>query len=393
MSYFKPFVDATGYHYPTYTDILEYMIAQYKIIYGNDCYLEKDSQDYQLLSIFSLVIYDEYQTRELIYQNRGPQTATGSGLDAIVKLNGIKRLSASYSTCQVTLFGVAGTVISKGVIQDTSGIQWSLPATVILDVGGSATVSAVCQTIGSITAFTNTITDIVTPTAGWVSVSNLVPAIPGNPVELDSDLRARQARSVTIPSQTVLEGMIGSLLEVPNIRRIATFENVANAPDANGFPGHSFTAVVEGGTDQDVADAIYHHIGIGPYTNGTTHVQYVDKYGNSSIIRFYRPAYQQIAVTVTLSKLVGYTTATTDLITNALYTYLNNYGIGIGQILTASSLWGVTLSVMPNFDAPLFAIRSLTFGLHGESQGSADLTLLFNQATSAVIEDIIINFV
>ena len=49
MSYFPPYVDQTGYHYPTYNDVLAYLVEGAKNIFGQDIYLGSDSQDYQLL--------------------------------------------------------------------------------------------------------------------------------------------------------------------------------------------------------------------------------------------------------------------------------------------------------------------------------------------------------
>lgn len=43
MTYFKPYVDSTGLHIPTYNDILEDMIAAMKQIYGDDIYLDNSS--------------------------------------------------------------------------------------------------------------------------------------------------------------------------------------------------------------------------------------------------------------------------------------------------------------------------------------------------------------
>lgn len=61
MTYFKPYVDSTGLHIPTYNDILEDMIAAMKQIYGDDIYLDNSSPDYQLLSIFALKQSDTLQ--------------------------------------------------------------------------------------------------------------------------------------------------------------------------------------------------------------------------------------------------------------------------------------------------------------------------------------------
>lgn len=99
MAYFTPYVDASGLHTPTYQDILDDLKYKMKAIYGQDIYLENDSADYQMLSIFALKIADSYQAVHYAYNSRSPDTAIGAALDSIVKLNGIMRKSAGYSTC------------------------------------------------------------------------------------------------------------------------------------------------------------------------------------------------------------------------------------------------------------------------------------------------------
>ena len=132
MSYTAPYIDDSGLHIPTYSDILQDLIAQFKQIYGDDIYLDEDSQDYQMLSIFASKTYDTMQLLVIVYNNRSPKTAIGSALDSIVKLNGISRKSASYSTCEVTITGVQGTIIPAGVATDSSGNKWDLPANLTL---------------------------------------------------------------------------------------------------------------------------------------------------------------------------------------------------------------------------------------------------------------------
>lgn len=53
MAYFKPYIDDTGIHLPTYDDRMSDMIDKYKQIFGSDVYLAPDSPDYQLISIFA----------------------------------------------------------------------------------------------------------------------------------------------------------------------------------------------------------------------------------------------------------------------------------------------------------------------------------------------------
>lgn len=127
MAYFAPYIDAAGLHIPTYTDIRDDLIAEFKRIYGQDIYLDNDSQDYQMISAFALKSYDTLQLLQIIYNNRGPKTAVGSALDGLVKLNGIKRKMASYSSCVLSLAGNVGTFIKGGIVEDNAGVKWSLP--------------------------------------------------------------------------------------------------------------------------------------------------------------------------------------------------------------------------------------------------------------------------
>ena len=119
--YFSPSVDSTGFHAPTYSDILNYLLISYKNIYGQDVYLGNDASDYQWISVIADKIYDVLATLQLDYNNRSVLTAVGTALDGLVKSNGITRKAATYSTCTVTCTGIAGTVIASGVVQDLSG--------------------------------------------------------------------------------------------------------------------------------------------------------------------------------------------------------------------------------------------------------------------------------
>ena len=389
MAYSAPTITSAGLSIPSYLDIRDDLINTARQIFGNDIYLEQDSMDYQYISAIALKISDDMHGLQLAYNNRSPVTAIGVGLDAIVKINGIKRKNASYSTCTVTITGDAGTTISNGIISDLSGNNWSLPASVEIPSSGIIDVSAVCQKIGSVVATIGTLTKITTPTKGWISVTNNVSAIVGQPIEEDSELRSRQTISTALPSQTLLEGTLAGIASVSNVTRWKGYENDTNLIDSNGLPAHSITCVVEGGTDLDIAQQIYSRKGIGCYTNGTTLVNIVDIYDIPTAIRFYRPSYVDIDVTVNVKQFSGYTDANTVQIKQSIADYLN--GLQIGDDLAVSSLWYAALSVNPNIKNPIFSLTSLTAGKHGMDQGTSDILTLFNEVTQGNIANVTVN--
>lgn len=348
MAYQAPYIDEAGLHISSYNDIRDSLVEEMRAIYGSDIYLDNDSQDYQMISAFALMAYDVQQALLLSYNNISPATATGTGLDRVVALNGIRRAKASYSTCLVKLTGAADTTISNGVVQDSRGIQWRLPEQVIIGDDGTTTVLAICTTLGRITAATGDINTIVTPTRGWTAVVNEVPAVAGVNQETDSALRSKQKISTANPSNTVFEGTIGAVANVDGVVRYAAYENDTDA-ERDGLPPHSITMVVDGGTNEDVAQAIYLHKTPGCYTNGDIEVNVTGSLTDIPI-RFYRPHYVDTSVKVSIKPLTGYTDATASQIKANIYDYINS--LAIGETLYTPNLNAPILSALngqPNF--------------------------------------------
>lgn len=403
MSYAPPSIGPAGITIPSYNDILADNIEQYLKIYGANQYVGQDSAIYQLLSILSLKMSDTCQGLQYDFNQSSPLTAIGAGLDRIVKLNGIARLPYTYSTAVVTVTGTPGTVIGNGVAQDTNGNQWLLPQpTVTIPGGGSINVTATCTTPGNITAEPGTISIIATPAGGWTGVTNAAAAIPGTPIETDSQLRARQAISVAVPSITLLSGTVADLLATPGVTRLNVSENPTGAVDANGNPPHSITAVVDGtATHLAVATAIYNNRGIGCLTNGdvngsptgeTVTVVVTDPdTGYTMPISFLTPSYIPIYVSMNVHLLAGGTSATLAQIKADIVAYLNS--LDIGEPCVYSELYGAALNARSNPDMPTFSIRAVTSGTAPSPVGTADIPMAFNEVSEGIGANVLITSV
>lgn len=379
MAYFAPYVDDAGLHIPSYIDIRDDLLAQFRQIYGNDLYLENDSQDYQMISAFASKTYDTMLLLQIVYNNHSPKTAVGTALSSLVKLNGIARKPASYSTCVLTLTGTVGTVIAAGSVKDDSGNIWNLPANTTL-TGATTEVTAQCSTLGSVEAVPGTITKINTPQAGWISVTNVVPAVVGQPIELDEELRERQAISVALPSRNMLDGTRAAIKAISGVSRSHVYDNDTAVTDANGIPSHSICAVVEGGLEADIAEAIYLHKGPGGGTYGTTTYNYINEDGVTTPIRFSRPVYHSIDVTITVRRGSGYTADLLTSIQEAVEAYLSSLSIGDDVYLTG--LMTAIASVVGNPKQPAFLLATLTVGETGSSQGTTDVAIPYDGVVS-----------
>ncbi len=379
MAYIAPYIDDAGLHVPSYIDIRDDLIEKFKQIYGQDIYLDNDSQDYQMISAFALKTYDTMQMLQIIYNNRSPKTAVGTALDSIVKLNGIKRKSASYSTCVLILTGDIGTTIKNGVAQDDEGVKWNLPETVTF-TEVTKMITAQCEKIGSIEALPGTITKIMTPTKGWISVTNEVAAVTGKPVENNDQLRLRQSISVAIPSQNMIDGTIGGIASIDGVNRYKIYDNDTNLTDANGIPGHSIAAVVEGGLDVDIAKQIYLRKGPGGGTYGDVACEYISSDGLSNIIRFFRPEYVTSNISISVRKNAGYMLDMKSQIKERCQKYIEN--LDIGNDVTTTGILASVLSLIGNLSRPPFSITALTIGHEGGEMGLGDIIMSFKEVAA-----------
>ena len=184
------YIDDTGIHLPDYPTVLDHVKGIMHDIYGDDLYIEADSQDGQLCAAFASMMHDTYALCGDVYNAFSPSTAQGAGLSSVVKINGIRRKTASYSTVDLRIVGQVGTIVTGGKAEDVAGQKWLLPARVVIPAEGEITVTATAEVMGDIRAAAGEITKIATPTRGWQTVNNPAAATAGAPVEKDSELMA-----------------------------------------------------------------------------------------------------------------------------------------------------------------------------------------------------------
>lgn len=375
-----PTLSSAGISAPSYTDVLAYLQSQFQSIYGSDIYIDPDSQDGQFLAIVASAINDANAVAIQIYQSMSPATGQGAALSNNVKLNGIARAVATFSTVDLLITGQAGTTITNGIAQDTNSNQWNLPSSVVIPPGGQITVTATCAAVGAVAAAAGSVTVIKTPTLGWQSVTNLAASTPGDPVESDASLRYRQTVSTAIPSLTVLDGIVGAVSSVTGVARLRAYENDTDTTDSNGIPSHSISLVVDGGDATAIANAIATKKTPGAGTYGTTAVTVTDIYGRPIAIKFYRPTAQAITVAISLKALAGYSSSVGQAVQQAVSNYINGVDIGGGASGTVEWADAITAAnSVPNSNT--FKLTALTLTGPG-GPGAPDVPLAFNQVST-----------
>lgn len=97
------------------------------------------------------------------------------------------------------------------------------------------------------------------------------------------------------------------------------------------------------------------------------------------MISFFRPVYKDIFVTITIKALYGYTVELEQKIKQNVEEYLN--GLRIGDNLSVSAIWGVSLYAMQDLKIPSFSIVEVKAGTENENQKAQDIEILFQEVT------------
>lgn len=261
----------------------------------------------------SEIFYALDETLQQAHNSKDPNKAKGNDLDIVCSLTGTIRSSGSRSSVQLTFTATPGTVILSGNRFEsiTTGSRWATDQTVTADALGTATVNATCTVVGPTQADEDTITRIVDVVAGLASVTNSDPATPGADAQRDEQLRVTRATAVGKPGNNQIDSMIGQLFGVPGVRRVKVYENDTNisavSPDnPYGLPRHSIAPIIDGGTDDDVAMAIYlkknpgstlHQAGT-PFEVEVTSPKYPT---NKKLIRASRPIYVDMLMVIDIT--------------------------------------------------------------------------------------------
>ncbi|ECC1747192.1 hypothetical protein FNI40_07220 [Salmonella enterica subsp. diarizonae] len=382
-------VTAEGISAPDYQTILDTLTSYFQQIYGSDAYLEPDSKDGQMVALVALAIHDANNTAISVYNCFSPVTGYGAALTSNVKINGIARKGATNSTVDLLLTGTAGTAITNGTVKDTNNVIWRLPASVVIGVDGTVTVTAICSNSGAVAALAGTITIINTPTRGWTSVTNPAAAAVGAPAETDAELRIRQGQSVAIPSITPFEGVGGAIANIAGVTRHKLYENDTGKTDGNGLPPHSISAIVDGGDVAEIAQTIRGNKGQGVRTWGKTSVTVPDKYGNPHIISFSRPTDVPVYGKITLTVFAGYTSQIGVQIQQAVADYINRLMIG-DQVLLSRIYSPANLGVVSGGNARYYDIQELLIGKSPEAVAAANINIAYDESASCKPENIII---
>lgn len=342
-----------GFNRMRYADIIAEMNSRAKSVFGANVNLSEYSPLGMFFKVVAFSMAVIWQLAEYVYYGAYKDTAEGYQLDGVCQYIGITRKPASYATGTVTFTGTVGTVIPLQFLVSTGNYQFWTQQIAAIPAGGTVDVPIRAIELGNTSnVLAGTIITIVNPLTGVTSVTNALATTGGADVETDESLRARYDESISLGGASTTSAIEAELLQVQNVVDARVIENVTMAT-VDGVPAKAFEATVYGGTNADIADAIYRTKAAGIQAFGDIVVPITDDYGQVHNIGFSRVAEITIYINVALTTdddfpADGMTTIETNIIKYIGGTDADStkyYGLGLGDDVVYTKIIGICHSV------------------------------------------------
>lgn len=330
-------LDCNGLTLPTLNEIITFLENGFKTIYGNDINLNSNTPDGQLINILAQLQTDINEVITNLYNSLNPNLAVGVSLDSLVAYHMIARNSGSYTIVPITI-EVNKSLTLKGLddnyntleasdvftVSDNGGNQFYLINSYTFKEGETnKTLQFRAKDIGQVQVSLESITNIDTPQVGVISVinsSNITTM--GTNEETDLDLRNRFNKTYANGGRGSFDNIISNLLSLEGVSIASGENNNTNITSKAGTPPHSVWLIVQGGSDEEIANAIYSTLNAGCGMRGnTTYALYTPQ--NMAVdIKWDRPIYEDLYIKFTITKKDQSLIIDTDYLKEQLITNL-----------------------------------------------------------------------
>jgi uncharacterized phage protein gp47/JayE len=336
------------------------------------------SNNYKLMYPILSELVTRYSKLENWLDQRNVYNAEGAYLDQLLGNFNFIRKQASSSTVEwSTSDSTSGTVVAVGDLQvqdDDSNIFENITGGTVASDGTLTLTMQSVETGEDQNINAGTLNTVVTPVSGIANGTNSDDAEGGQDKETDSEFRIRFLTSGASGDAWTLAALQTALLELDGVTSAAVFENEDLTDNSLGMPGKSIYCVVNGGTDADIAQAIYDNTNHAIYRYGTEVVTVTDERGEDVVIRFDRPTEVTLEYTLTITPSQTVTTIEAEI-----EDYIN--GTEINDTISA---YKCIKQIEANQDTDSIETMEITFR-RAEDAGEYYSTLKMDETEKAVI--------
>ncbi len=357
-----PGLTATGFEVLTFADIVSELEDAFRAALGDTIDVNPETSVLgRLIGVLADRESDLWDLALSLYAAQNPNTASGAGLDAICAITGTTREPARKSSVVLTVVGTPPATVPSGFAVKTAGANgarflsdssadlialsdWSAltvysagqrvknglnayqctvggtsassggptgTGTAIVDASvtwrfigagsGAVEVEAFCDVTGPISAVAFTVNEIETPAAGIAAAINFLDAETGADIESDAALRLRRLDELSQGGAATSASVRAEILAVEGVTSCGLIVNNTDST-VDSVPPHAIEAVVEGGADQDIFDALLASVAAGIATSGSTSGFAEDAEGVDQPVAFTRPTAKPVFIVINITK-------------------------------------------------------------------------------------------
>ena len=142
---------------------------------------------------------------------------------------------------------------------------------------------------GKVKLADNTITKIISIIDGFDSVTNVVAPVEGRLVQTDAEARSSYLNRLANRAQGTVDSIVSVLYsDVDGVTYAKGYQNDSDQTDSAGRPPHSIELVVQGGSDDAVANVIWKNKAAGIRAYGSYYAYATDISGSRQYVEFTR---------------------------------------------------------------------------------------------------------
>ena len=346
-------VNENGIIVPQASEIKEAFQGVFTNAFGTD--LNLDDSTPQGVLVDDLTTEKQLDNAQLLFlmNQLNPNTADGVWQDAIGSLYSIQRKPATASIANCICIGNAGTVLNgintgnPATAQSVNGDIFQCVNTVTIpESGQTAEIPFICTETGEKPVGANTVNSIYQKVVGWDAVNNPNGGTLGTEAESREAFEERRKQSLALNATGSLSAVKSALLNVDGVTDVFVYENdsdtaISNYRGVTTIKPHSIYTCIQGGTAEDIGEAIYGSKSAGCDTNGSATATYYNSDVDITFSYNYTiPSASPIYIQVNLGSAIsdGTKTQIMDDLVDDFYGTAdnNNLKISIGDTIYAS---------------------------------------------------------
>lgn len=370
------YLDNNGVIVTDTADIKDTVQQEFKNALGENLSLEDSTPQGRLIDMETDARVAVIENNAMIANLFNIRMAFGISLDALGANFGVERIAASSSSVVATITGIGGTVIPEGSQASTqSGYIFYAENDITIPEGGTTTATFLSLEKGEIPCPVGSLSKIIDGTFGWETITNNAAAILGVNKESDESYKARIIAGL-FSGNSLLGDYESALSKVENVNSSFVYDNgkgEAITYDTVTIKPHSVYACVDGGNNNDVAQALFNVKSGGSDWNGNTTVSVIDEtYGGVYSVSFQRASEVQIYCQVNIDIGTASTANPIDAVTDAVNTYINKLKVG-------ADVLPFQIAAYIDDNVSGIKITNLQIGTSAGSLSTSDIIIRINQ--------------